>query len=411
MYLRAFRQVATLGATEAFGRLFTFVFTAALARAAGLSVLGNISLGLALIALITIVGDGGLNQDATRRLVRGESRSLVLRETMQFQLIACALVSIPVVVFSGVVYGGNLQNYLFFLLPIPIFMSLATPYLLDSVGQIGLLSAARIFMTVGIGSSGLVLLAVGWRGPGLGLAYVIGFGCGTISMLVFSRAPVRSALAPINREAFIKRFQVVRNLGLASVLLHVFVSAPMIIAGLSHRSGVLEQMGVVTRIWFLVSAPAAMAGSVLIPLFSRQRSAKGAAKVGLVAVGFGALGSAVFWVFATPILGVLYGQEAELATDALKIFALALPLIGGVAVASAFAISRRHDRIIASGYGVAVAVLLCVCAVDYPRLGADRLAWAWVTSYGCLLAVLVAGCARNLKRDDEEHVRETVAAN
>ncbi|QNN53980.1 hypothetical protein [Nocardioides mesophilus] len=389
MYARAFKGIASIGGAEAVGRLLTFAFTAMLAREAGLETLGYLSLSLALIALATIVSDGGLNQDATRRIVEGELPDNVAAVTIRVQLVAVLILAPLIALIGYAIYGLPTAKYVVVLLPLPLSMALAVPYLLDSRRRFAALAICRIVLTATTAAAGLVLLAVGVRGHALALAYVCGYWAASVSMWLFARAPARLVLAQVSQGDIRPRLRTMSRLGLASILLHVFVSLPIAIAGLISVH-TLETVGVVTRLWFLLSAPAAMAGAVLIPLLAGERDLAKFKGIAAVAFFLGLTVSLLVSVFSEDLLQLLFGYEAGQAAPTLAVFVWALPLIGLVAVASAYLIAHRLDGWIAASYGLAIAIFLFTTFVlGGPVPKALDLARAWVSAYMILALVLV----------------------
>lgn len=388
MISKILRQIASLGTAEVFGRLFTFAFSALVARIAGIDVLGYLSLALALIAYVTIAGDSGLNQDSTRRLLVGDDPRDVVRESVRIQLSAAAVIAIVVTCFSFFIYGDPVWLYVLLLLPVPIAACLSTPYMLDYIGRIGTLVFSRVIQTAMIGISGIFLLLAGIRGQYISLAYGIGYGVAALVVVKLSRAPFRSVFSRIPKDRLSLRLRSMRRLGVTGILLHLYVSLPLLIAGVVS-SAVLADIGLITRIWFLASAPAAMAGTVLLPVMSRTDGREKYYKIALAGLVLGTIGAIFLAAISDWLLRTLFGSDVGSAADGLSIFIFALPIFGVIAVSSSFLIAVHRERMVSIGYVVAVAAFFAMGAV----FGIDTavsISYAWLTSSLALLAVLVA---------------------
>nr|WP_314145180.1 hypothetical protein [uncultured Rhodococcus sp.] len=388
MISKVFRQIASLGLAEGFGRVLAFVFSAAVARSQGLEVLGYISLGLSMIAYITIAGDSGLNQDSTRQILAGRSVYHVVQESVRMQLAAVLGASVVVGIISYALYGWPFFWYFLALLPIPIISSLSTPYILDSSRRIGELAFSRVILSAVTASVGMCMLYFGAVDGALAFAYVCGYFGAMLFVVWRSRAPLFAALRRIEPARFKERAKVYQRLGVAGLLLHVFVSLPIVVSGLSSPDA-LGDMGVVTRIWFLLSAPAAMAGSVLIPFLSTRVGAKRVPQLAALAAILGLVGWLPIYFFSAGILKVLFGVDAAVAGPALGIFAAALPMIGVVSVMSAALISVHQEKQISAAYIIGTLVFSAYCIWWRTELSSVDLSAAWTVSYFAVAVYLL----------------------
>lgn len=400
MMQRILKQIASIGLAEGLGRLFTFGFSALVARTAGIDVLGYLSLALALIAYVTIAGDSGLNQDSTRRLIRGDDPKNVVKESVQIQFIVSSCAFVLVVIFAVIAYGDPVWKYVVFLLPVPIAASLSTPYLLDYVRRIRPLVASRLMQTVSIGVAGMVFIWLGVRGEGIAFAYGIGYWCSAVFVIRISRAPYRSVFGRIDRSRLNLRLESLRRLGLTGLLLHLYVSLPLLVAGFAG-SEVLAEMGLISRIWFLASAPAAMAGTVLLPVMS---SVDGRTKVwNLVAIGFGlgAFGTVLIGAVSSPLIVLLFGADASVASAGLAVFCLALPAYGALAVGSAYLVAIHRERAVSVAYTIAIVAFVTTAGIANWAGVPVPLAFSWVVSSFLLAFVLCLVVLRDKRRISE----------
>jgi len=377
----------SLGGAEAVGRVFTFLFTALVARVAGIEVLGYLSLAISLVAYISIAGDSGLNQDATRRLVAGADAKHVVQESVRVQVGAAVVATLIIVPITILVYGDPVWKYLLVLIPMSFAVAISTPYLLDSRRRIGTLAVSRLVLTLTVAAVGVILLFVGVSGIWLGLAYCAGYWASTFFVLRMSRSPIRHALKPMGMPRLRSRLAVIRTLGVTGILLHVFVSLPVLAAGLVSTSA-LANIGLVTRVWFLVSAPAAMAGSVLIPLMVEERGRSRTLPLCLLAFLVGLIGALGLSVISSPLMRLLFGEEAVSAAIPLSIFVLALPFMAVAAVLSARLIAVHREFWIAAGYSISAVTFLGIILMPFWIADAMLISTAWVASYAVLMAIL-----------------------
>lgn len=380
MISKVIRQIASLGLAEGAGRILAFFFSAAVARSLGLEVLGYISLGLSMIAYITIAGDSGLNQDSTRQILAGRKVAEVVQESVRMQIAAVFGASIVVGIVSYFLYGWPFFWYFLVLLPIPFLSSLSTPYILDSARRIGELAFSRVILSAGTASVGVLMLYFGAVDSTLAGAYVCGYFLATLFVVWRSNAPLTAALHRIESARFKRRAKVYKRLGVAGLLLHVFVSLPIVVSGLLSP-GALGDMGVVTRIWFLLSAPAAMAGSVLIPFLSTRDGVKRVSQLAALAAVLGLAGWIPVYFFSSNVLQILFGDEASVAGPALSIFVGALPMIGVVSVMSAALIAVHEEKKISAAYIIGTLVFVGYCIFWRGSLTSINLSAAWVVSY------------------------------
>jgi O-antigen/teichoic acid export membrane protein len=233
-----------------------------------------------------------------------------------------------------------------------------------------------------------LMLYFGGVGGILAVAYVCGYFAAMLFVVWRSRAPLAAALHRIEPARFKERAKVYKRLGVAGLLLHVFVSLPIVISGLLSP-GALGDMGVVTRIWFLLSAPAAMAGSVLIPFLSTRDGAKRVAQLAMLATILGLAGWLSIYFFSSRILEVLFGVNAAVAGPALAIFVGALPMIGVVSVLSAALIAVHEEKQISAAYTIGTFVFSAYCLLWRPALSSVDLSAAWVVSYFAVAVYLL----------------------
>lgn len=350
-------QLVALAGGEALGRLAAFALTAVIARSYGLDALAVLSVSQALIAYATIGGDGGLNQEATRRLVRGEAESIVVRDAVRSQVTSAAIASL-VVTAGVVVYEPRyLTSYLFFL-PIPFAYAVSTPYLLDSRGRMVVLGLGRLLMSLGTAGVGLVWILVGLPSWGFGVAYSAGAWATTCWILWRARAPLKSALNAMGVIARRARFRSGIHLGGVALLVHALASLPMIVAGRISPASDLQAMGVVTRIWFVVSAPILMSGTVMLPLFTRASTrTRVLAAVGIAAMY--AVGVNLVLHFTMPkLITFLYGEAAGIASSPSSLYVTALIPMGISAVLISNMIARGLERWLPPSYALSIIAFL-----------------------------------------------------
>lgn len=397
MIRRILSQIASIGLAEGLGRLFTFGFSALVARTAGIDVLGYLSLALALIAYVTIAGDSGLNQDSTRRLLRGDDPADVVKESVRIQVFVSTIAFVFVFLFALVAYRDPIWKYVLVLLPVPIAASASTPYLLDSARRIRPLVISRLLQTITIGVCGMLLIWVGFEGEGIAVAYGIGYWCSAVFVIAIARAPYRTVINRIDKSRLRLRLLALRKLGLTGLLLHLYVSLPLLIAGFIG-SETLAEMGLISRVWFLVSAPAAMAGTVLLPVMSKVDGRSKVWHLILIAILLGTVGSLVLFFASNHLIVLLFGEEASLAASGLAIFCLALPAYGALAVASAYLIAIHRERAVSVAYVSSILVFCGSCILNEAFGGGASLPFSWVLSSFVLSAVLCCVVAEDKRR-------------
>lgn len=381
--MNAMMKVGVLAGAEAAGRLIAFSLTAVIARAYGLDDLAMLAVAQALIAYATIGGDAGLNQEATRRLVAGEQREVVTRDAVRAQC-ASTLLATVVVMLVVAAYEPKYVATILFFLPVPFAYAVSTPYLLDSVGRIVPIAVGRVLMSLGAAVSGLLLISLGVSGMAFGAAYSIGAWMATGWILWRAHAPVRCALTAMGREARVARLRSFRQLGSLAVLLHTQASLPVLVAGRFSEADDLESVGVVTRLWFVLSAPLAMSLTVLLPLFARTADRGPLWRAVSASALYGAATAGVFHFLAPDLLVILFGSPAGAASPAAVVFMYAIIPFALISVGNAFLIANYRERSLAVCYGLSL-LAFGLILIQFQEASDLAIAWAWVGAQGVLL--------------------------
>jgi len=393
-------NIALLAAGEGVGRLLAFGLTALIARAYGLTELAILSACQAFIAYASIAGDGGLNQEATRRLVGGEDRGIVYRDAARTQFVytsgAVCLVLALVAVSSPAIFLPLLC-----FAPVPLAAAISTPYLLDAVGRFGEIAVSRILMSLVTTVVGLVMIAVGVPAWLFGLAYSLGAIAAAWWTNLRGRRPRGVILQHRSAASRSARRRTAWRLGQVAVLLHVHSSLPILIASRFSDNRSFQDMGVVTRVWFIASAVIVMSGSVLLPSFGRSLGRK---KVFVAIAGFvlySLLALLLFWAAGGPLLNLLFGPDASRSFVPVLIYLAGLVPASVAAVCASALIAMHRESGMGLAYGVGILALICVVVTSSDGASSISLSVAWLLSQfflagwlGVMLVMFIRGDAR-----------------
>ncbi|BFM23120.1 hypothetical protein CHE218_01620 [Microbacterium sp. che218] len=286
------------------------MLTAVVARGMGLEVLANLALAQSVVSYATVLSDGGLNNHAIRMLLHGTSVARVVSLTLKTQALM-AIITVALIVVLGPIIAPSAQEFIWALVLVPIATALSTPYVLQARHVTWPVAFSRILGAVVTTVIGLCLVwmaALPWT---LGLAY----SAGAIGMALWvcrsSSVTFADVRGPVKLSEAAALLRQSAPLALYGLLLQVVTSLPLLMTQALHESESFEAMGLASRLWFIVTAPAAMAGSILIPVFADKHSAKGTfRRYLLIAVLSGSACALVFALLAPWVVPLLFGADS-----------------------------------------------------------------------------------------------------
>lgn len=386
-----FGRYAMLMGAEASGRLIAFLLTSIVARSLGLEVLAFVSLAQGLVAYVTVVSDGGLNNHAVRLLLKGGNVETVVAQTIRAQVALVVVASIVVGAFVVLTVPQAIP-YFALLVGVPIATALSTPYVLQAQHRTGPVALSRVVGSIATVVAGLGIIIAGLPDFWIASAYSVGAiamfvvvfrACGASRAWYFSRARLLASLVVVRETA---------PLAGSALMVQVLASLPLLLTQAGDDLQSFEAMGVASRLWFLASAPAAMVGAVLIPLLADPARRVGVFPRFLAVFSIlGAVASGTLLVFAEPINTLLFGADAAVYSPESAVFSLGLfPFyIGAILTCRAISAGVYSLPFFANGVGVVV-LLLGLALLD--NVGATlAVSWAWVCAQVLTTVVLTIG--------------------
>lgn len=383
---------------EAISRAATFILGALIARVSGLDSLAYLSLAQGLVAYVTVISDGGLNEHAVRRIVGGESSSAVVADTSRTQLVLAGLSTGAVIALTFAITPLAVP-YVTSLVGVGLASAASIPYVLRADGRIFLLAIARLVGAASTVIVGLILLvspAVQYP-PIIGLAYSAGAICLSLATIWFSRTGSAPFFRPVPSARIIALGREALPLGLSGLVVQAFSSLPLILTEKFGSSSSFQAMGVSIRLWFIAVAPAAMVGTVLVPKFADTRT-RPEVLPRLVALS-SALGiacSAVCYFLAEPLLTVVFGAAAAAYAGTFAVFMLgAMPYYAASVLLSSAIARGAYWVVLASSSAGLVAYIAASIAWGV----GDPSSWALAQAVGLAAVVLLPWLMKVRSRD------------
>jgi O-antigen/teichoic acid export membrane protein len=152
-----------------------------------------------------------------------------------------------------------------------------------------------------------------------------------------------------------------------------------------------DAVGAYNAVFRLVDAmrlvPAAIL-AVMLPRLCRTRSYRPLASVTCLLAIPGVLAAMIVWSAAEPIVGLLFGPRYIPAAGALRILALAVPLLSVNLALTQQLIGWNRQRMFAAVCAVGLVINLGLNVVLIPELAIEGAAWATVGTEACV----TAGC-------------------
>lgn len=376
---KTFVGIALLGGRGVAVRLLALAGNVALARLLTPSDFGAVALGLSVIALATLLSDGGLGAGLVRRReppVRNELRALVAVQLVMTSVIGAAVATV------GLSMGGIGDITAVMIIALPI-VALRVPALITlernlAFGRIALVEATEVLIYY---TWALATVAAGFGVWGLATASIVKALAGT--SLLLSRSPA-GALRPLFSPQLIRpllafgvRFQAVTlahtvrdqgvNLGTLAI------AGPATLGLWTLASRVLQVPFLLFESLWRVAYPA-MAQLVAAGEDVRRLIERG---VRVASTATGLLLAAL--VSSTPaLIPALFGERWAPASGVIPPACLALQISGPISVATAgylFAIGRAN-AVLVSGV-VGAAAWFAVTFPLLPLIGVTAVGVGW----------------------------------
>jgi O-antigen/teichoic acid export membrane protein len=349
---------------EVVSRLAAFVVTAAVSRTLGLSSIGVLTLAQSLAAYATVVGDAGLNNDGTRRLAKGESRSIIGQITGA-QVVLTLVGMLPVCAMLYFMdFPAQVALTTLIILPASLALALNVGWVLQADRHVGALTITTV--SGQLIATSLALVSLYFE---LSLFYVAAaMTTGVIATTLLTR---RSISPEGRRPAFrgLKR-QLVRGrsyvgLGLLS---HLYGSAPLLFLGLVATSFELGKFAAALRLMFLLLIPGQLLSMNLLPRFAAQSNDSALLRtVSGGALAAGCICAVIVQVTSQPLLRLSFGAEGDTARACLIFFSLLVPLSYVNNVCSSWHLAHGQASLQLRALMIGFGVLVCsgVPAVIY----------------------------------------------
>lgn len=406
---RLFTSVGVSAAGRATGTLLSIGTVAIVTRtlvgaageATGLSLYGTYATVLAYVAVLTIVGDGGLYSVLTREASReGANENVLLNVAWRLRLLinAALILLVSLVVFflplaSAVrlgiliaVWGGAFQ--LSSQLLLGVFqkrLRLLVPALAEILGR-----AVQL---------GGVLVLARWFAPSVP-GFLFAFVCGTVATLLWNVIGARRLvpLRLVGRSARPEVRRLLREawpLGLSLILSHIFFKVDTVLLSLLQPAAHVALYALPYKVLESLLFFPAMVGGMLLPLFSRASSTHSSGASGplraatdvylLLAFPLGAL----LFLTAPLVIDLLGGSAFNASVPVLRILAVTLGILcfGNMFGTALIAIGRQRQLLVL--YACLTVLNVGVNLLVIPRF--SYIGAAWTTLGTEALSVLGAG--------------------
>ncbi|SMG36738.1 Membrane protein involved in the export of O-antigen and teichoic acid [Rhodococcus rhodochrous J3] len=394
--MKGSRAYFAIMSAEAAGRAMAFVVGAAIARVYGLEVLAVVTLAQSLSAYVSVTSDGGLNNHALLRLFNRSRSGKVVAETSRAQVyiagFVAPLMAVGVYVFSPEV----LPVFLVFCL-VPAITAFSTPYILQHRGRLGPIAVSRFVGALTTATVGILLIYVVKPPPVyLALPYVANAAAMFLVVYGTSHIDAKWYFERVRWTRLRKSMAVIKTLGLSALVKQVHLSAPLLIASHIGSQEEFEAMGVVYRVWVVLSLPAAMLATVLIPQIARNSKIRNSESRAFLALFCLSAGVCILTSIGPEfILSTLFGPAAGAYGNELRIFSLALLPLAAISVLSCRLIVERQYGTLVSSNIVGLFVLVLAYWVLRQGSASEPISIAWVISQISILLVLIFSLLRH----------------
>lgn len=387
--MKSGRAYLALMAAEGMGRAMAFIVGAAIAREYGLEILAIVTLAQSLSAYVSVTSDGGLNNHALMRLFKLSRTRYVVAETSRAQLLIVLGVSpvVALVVYLTADYAVPL--FVLFCL-VPVATAFSSPYVLQYRGQLMPIALSRLLGAVATALVGVFLIYVAHVPPlYLAVPYIANAVVMMLTVCIRSRIDWRWYLIAVPWARIRNSLVVVRSLGSSALLKQVLLSLPLLLTGNFGAPNEFESMGVVYRLWVVLSLPAAMLATVLIPQIARNPQNNAASQRALSwLLCFSVPVAVVVSIRPDLILSILFGENAAQYGDDLRIFTWALVPLAISSVFSCRFIVRKRYMELMFGNGIGIVALCGSYSLLEMLSGSHAISFAWVISQMAISAYL-----------------------
>ena len=381
--------------------LLLLLYVAAARLLGSVDELGKFSFALLLGGVFETLMDFGLHQVTIRAVARDPSRaSALLRHALAIKMIwASAALAILVVTanvlrpqadvrFACYLIGGSLVFRSYMLTIRGVLQGL------EHFGWDAVVVLADRLLLLGCGLWAL------WMGTGLrGLAIAFVVARGTALAIAAGVTELRLGGVGFRYDAEVWRdlHRTALPLGFFLVVLNLYSYVDGVMLGYLRTDAETGLYAVAYRIYEGFTYGALALSAVLTPrlsaLFVTDRAQHRQLAVGGV-VGASALGAAIAAVgfaVATPLLAFLFGAQYGAATPAFRILCVGLPVVFGIWILHAVAISVDRERLLLQTGLIGLAVNVGLNLYVIPHYGPRGAAFATVVGEVVSMAALIAG--------------------